>query len=290
MPEEKKKRKRIRKLLNRYRLVVMNDDTFEERLSLSLTPLRVFTLASLGAIIIISVTTYIIAFTPLREYIPGYGGGSSRRDVLNLTMKVDSLEKATSNKERFYSSLKNVLDGRPELNDTINTKGERKPVDYNKISVNRSTADSMLRVEVERADYGSSITVASAGLADVAGANFYKPVVGILTSKFNPIQKHYGVDIAAPADEPVKSVLDGTVIASTWTIEYGNTIQVQHGGNMVSTYKHNSALLKKEGDAVKAGEVIALVGEEGQHSTGPHLHFELWYNGTPVNPNDYINF
>lgn len=290
MSENKKKRNpRLRRLLNRYRLVIMNDDTLEERLSLSLTPLRVFVFFGLGALLLVFITTYIIAFTPLREYIPGYGDAGLRRDVLTLSQRVDSLENETRKKDKFLLNIRNVIAGKPMPPDS---SGERKQgVDYGSIDFSRSGADSSLRAEVESQD---KVSIASgswdSGPESISGVYFFNPVSGVITSKFNPAIRHYGVDIAAPEKEPVKAVLDGTIISASWNVETGKTIQVQHAGNIVSVYKHNSVLLKKEGDKVRAGEAIALVGNTGENSTGPHVHFELWFNGTAVNPANYINF
>jgi len=129
-----------------------------------------------------------------------------------------------------------------------------------------------------------------AGNVQIYSQNFFKPLNGIITAKFAPLEKHYGIDIVAPHNDAVKSVLDGTVIMAAWTLETGYVIVIQHAGNLISVYKHNAVLLKQEGDFVKAGEPIAIAGNSGEISTGPHLHFELWYNGNPVNPTNYINF
>ncbi len=290
MSEQKKSNnRRLRRLLNRYRLVIMNDDTFEERLSLSLTPLRVFVFFGLGAVLLIFITSYIIAFTPLREYIPGYGDAGIRRDVLKLSQRADSLEEETRKKDKFLQNIKNVINGKETpTEDTSITK--KKPISYSDLDFTRSGADSSLRSEVANNDKGSPAAGWSDAPTTISGVYFFTPVSGIVTSRFNPAIRHYGVDIAAPEKDPVKAVLDGTIISAGWSIESGNTVQIQHSGNMISVYKHNSILLKKEGEKVRAGEAIALVGSSGENSTGPHVHFELWYNGVAVNPADYINF
>jgi murein DD-endopeptidase MepM/ murein hydrolase activator NlpD len=288
--EQNKNKRRLRKLLNRYRLVVMNDDTLEERFSLSLTPLRVFVVAGTGAILIIFFTTTLIALTPLREYIPGFGDAGVRREMLELTQRADSLENATKNNDKFLQNMRNIISGKGG-NNKDTTIEKSKPIDYKSLSFLPSAEDASLRNEVEKNDKSSYIgTIGSDGPITMSGVYFYSPVSGVATSRFNPAIRHYGIDIAAPSNDPVKAVLDGTVISSEWSMESGNTIQVQHSSNMVSVYKHNSTLLKKEGETVKAGEAIALVGSSGENSTGPHLHFELWHNGNAVNPADYINF
>jgi murein DD-endopeptidase MepM/ murein hydrolase activator NlpD len=247
----------------------------------------VFVFFGLGALLLIFVTSYILAFTPLREYIPGYGDAGIRRDMVSLSQRVDSLEEETRKKDRFLQNIKNVISGKETPPDTVITK--KKGVDYSNLDFTRSGADSTLRQEVESHDHGGPVSFSENAMS-LSGVYFYKPVSGVMTSKFNPAIRHYGVDLAAPEKEPVKAVLDGTVISIGWNIENGQTIQIQHGGNMVSVYKHNSAVLKKEGEKVRAGEAIALVGNTGENSTGPHVHFELWFNGSAVNPADYINF
>ncbi|UPT65374.1 MAG: M23 family metallopeptidase [Sphingobacteriales bacterium JAD_PAG50586_3] len=287
--EQNKNKRRLKKLLNRYRLVVMNDDTLEERFSLSLTPLRVFVVAGTGAILIIFFTTTLISLTPLREYIPGYGDAGIRREMLELSQRADSLENATKNNDKFMQNMRNIISGKGSAN-VDSTVAKSKPIDYNSLTFTPSAEDASLRAEVEKNDKSSYVPFGEGATTTLSGVYFYSPVSGVATSRFNAAIRHFGIDIAAPANDPVKSVLDGTIISADWTIESGNTIQVLHSNNMVSVYKHNSSLLKKEGETVKAGEAIALVGSSGENSTGPHLHFELWHNGNPVNPADYINF
>lgn len=282
-----KKNPRIRKLLNRYRFVVMNDDTLEERLSLSLTPLRVFVFFGTGAIVIIFLTTILIAFTPLREYVPGYGDANVRRDMLTLTQRADSLEEASRKQQLFLANIKAVIEGK-EPSNTYTEPAKKANIDYNKLDLKASQTDSLLRVEVESND--KTYNAFTEGPQNMSGVYFFKPVTGVATSRFNAATGHFGVDIAAMQNDAVKAVLDGTVISAEWNINSGHTIQVQHPGNIISIYKHNSALLKKEGDRVRAGEAIAQVGNTGENSNGPHLHFELWLNGSPVNPASYINF
>jgi len=166
---------------------------------------------------------------------------------------------------------------------------------YQNINISRSVEDSLLRLDVENQTKYSLYQVQSMEQQTqrkYAAGNmlFFIPVKGIITNEFNPRKQHYGIDIAARKNETVKSVLDGTVILSNWTVETGYVIAIQHSHSLVSVYKHNSALLKQTGEKVKAGEVIAIIGETGEYSTGTHLHFELWDEGSPVNPKDYISF
>jgi murein DD-endopeptidase MepM/ murein hydrolase activator NlpD len=295
MAEKKtKKKKWYQKLRNKYRLVIMNDENFEERLSFRLSRLNVFIVLGTITIILIVGTIYIIAFTPLREYIPGYTDVSIQKKVYDNMLRADSLEIAVKQRDRYISDIKRVIDGEfvePELKSDSSNPGK-----YDTIKLRRSAADSMLRAEIEnQSQYnlaygygeGEEIRTVSSALSSFF---FFTPVKGIVSNPFNMGEKHYGIDIIAKKNEAIKSTLDGMVIFSDWTLETGYVMAIQHQHNILSIYKHNSALLKKVGNYVKAGEVIAIIGETGELSSGPHLHFELWYHGNPVNPKDYMTF
>ncbi|MFC1731572.1 M23 family metallopeptidase [candidate division KSB1 bacterium] len=272
----------------------MNDENFEERLSFRLSRLNVFIVLGTITIVLIVGTIYIIAFTPLREYIPGYTDVSIQKKVYDNTLRADSLEIAVKQRDRYISDLKRVIDGEiVEIEKVIDTGN---PGKYDTIKLRRSTADSILRAEIENQSeynltygYGESEEMIS-GSSELSSFFFFTPVKGIVSNPFDMAKKHYGIDILAKKNEAIKATLDGTVIFSNWTLETGYIIAIQHHYNIISVYKHNSALLKKGGNYVKAGEVIAIIGETGELSTGPHLHFELWYNGNPVNPKDYMTF
>lgn len=297
MIDLKSERKKIWKLLTRrirdkYRLVILNEETLEERISFNLSRLNVFVAIGMLSIILVFVTTYIIAFTPLKEYIPGYTDVTLQRRIYELQLRSDSVAFAMRAQEKYLSNLRNVLDG--------NLPDERKmtPLDsaqtskYQKITDKRSPEDSLLRSEYDNANkYNLFKSDKSSGKgSSMRNITFFSPVKGIVTSQFDPLRKHFGIDIVAARDEVIKSVQDGTVIFAGWTVETGNVIAIQHPGNVISIYKHNSVLLKKEGNTVHAGETIAIIGDSGELSTGPHLHLELWINGIPVNPKDYIVF
>lgn len=291
MAEEKRERKKIyRKLRNKYRLVIMNDETLEERSSLRLSPMNVFVFTGTVIISLITLTIYIIAFTPLREYIPGYTDVGMRRKLVSLTLKTDSMQTRLSAYDIYFQNLRDVINGKAGLIDTA--KYDSTQARYDTIHhLSKSKDDSLLRLEIESQDQynlsiGSSKTVSSR----ISSFYFFTPLKGSLTSAFEPKKKHFGVDIVSSPNEAIKSTLDGTVILADWTSETGHVIGVQHNNNLFSFYKHNSALLKNAGDYVKAGDVIAIIGNSGEYSTGPHLHFELWYSGTAVNPLDYISF
>jgi len=286
---EKPKKKIYRKLSNKYRLVIMNDETFEEKVSVTLSPLNVFVFTGTIIISLITFTIYIIAFTPLREYIPGYADVSMQRKLVSLTYKTDSLMKSMVVRDLYLQNLRNIIDG----NEESDSSSANPPalVRYDTIQFQAaSAADSAIRQQIESQDRFTLSATGSTSSSSLSGFYFFTPVKGTVTSVFNSKSKHYGIDVVAAPNEVIKSTLDGTVVMADWTSETGYVIAVQHSNNLFSIYKHNSALLKNTGDYVKAGEVLAIIGNSGELTTGPHLHFELWYNGSPVNPVDYMTF
>jgi murein DD-endopeptidase MepM/ murein hydrolase activator NlpD len=291
--KDKKKLKWTEKWRNKYRLVFMTDDTLEERFAFRLSRMNVFIALGTLTIILIFLTSILIAFTPLREYIPGYTNVGLTMKLYKLQIRTDSIERDLVKKDRFIKNLKDVINGKdltedkPMERDTLNK--------YSNIKIKRSVEDSILRLEVESQSKYTLYKMETMELADqkkssIGGVLFFNPLKGIITNEFDPAQKHFGVDIVSKQNEAVKSVLDGTVIFSSWTLETGYVVVVQHSQNIISVYRHNSVILKKAGDFVRAGEPIAIVGETGELVTGPHLHFELWNDGNPVNPKDYITF
>jgi murein DD-endopeptidase MepM/ murein hydrolase activator NlpD len=293
MAEEKKKANFWTRIRNRYRLLVMNDDTFEEQFSLKLTPLNIIVVFGLISIIMIAVTVSLIAFTPLREYIPGYGTEvNTRKALINLALKVDSLEYELSLRNAALNNIKNILSGNVKV-DSAWSKVEKKTtgVSVKSDDLKPSKEDSLFRLQIESQDkYSLAFFDSKTARSGISSFFFFTPLKGMITASFNSAEGHYGVDIAAKENTPVKSTLDGTVLFAGWTPETGYTIHIQHSNNLVSAYKHNSALLKKVGQYVKAGEVIAIIGNSGEHTTGPHLHFEIWYNGTAIDPQEYMVF
>jgi murein DD-endopeptidase MepM/ murein hydrolase activator NlpD len=281
-----------RKMLHdKYRLVIMNDTTLERMFSFRLSRMNVFVALGVLVIILVIGTTFLIAYTPLREYIPGYGDVSMQKDLYKLMQKSDSLQHEIILREAYVQNIKDVINGKD-----FSMKDAPKPIDssktkYNNLDVTASKEDSLLREEFEDMDQYNLITTGIKGSSSsICNYFFFTPVQGIISNGYNPTGRHYGIDIVSQKNEPIKSVLDGTVIFSAWTLQTGYVIAIQHQSDIISIYKHNSVLLKREGDFVKAGDPIAIIGETGELSTGPHLHFELWYNGKPVNPREYITF
>ncbi len=288
MARKVEKRKEIkRKLLHKYRLVILNESTFEEKISFKLSRLNVFVTGSLFIIGLIGLTTLLIAFTPLREYIPGYSSTRLKRQATELTYKTDSLVTALNYTNRYLENIRLVLRGDVE-NTEMNRDSlfEQYRIDPESIDLTPIREDSLLRAEVALED---KYNLFERGSAE-SSLLLFAPVSGTVSQEYNPEQKHYAVDVVAPKDTPVKAVANGTVIFSEWTAETGYVIILEHDDGLLSVYKHNGSLHKQQGDVVRVGEVIATVGNTGELTTGDHLHFELWSHGSPVNPMNYIDF
>jgi murein DD-endopeptidase MepM/ murein hydrolase activator NlpD len=288
MAKKKKSEKKLtKKLLHKYRLVILNEDTFEERFAIKLTRLNVFILTSISAICLVVLTILLIAFTPLREYIPGYSSARLKRQATVLNYKTDSLVNELELNKRYYASIKKVLTG--DVTTVDFNKDSLLQAAKNDISVMTATTnreDSLLRTKVEKEDkynlFESSI--------DQSNYVLFPPVNGTISEGYNIEEKHFAVDVVVAANTPVKATADGTVIFAEWTLDTGYVVILEHNQELISVYKHNTAITKVQGDLVKAGEVIAMSGNTGELSTGPHLHFELWSKGYPVNPTNFIDF
>ncbi len=288
MDEKKKGNKKIkRKLLDKYRLVILKENTFEERLSIKLTRLNVFVLVSLSAIFLIAGTTVLIAYTSLREYIPGYSSVALKKKATELNYKTDSLQQVIVTNERYFESIKKVLQG------DLSASGVDKDsiiaavkLEASEVDLNPNAEDSLLREKIDKEDKYNLFESAT------SASNFvlFAPVRGTISESYNVKRKHFAVDIVVPKNTPIKATADGTVIFADWTASTGYVIIIEHSYGLISVYKHNAALTKSQGDLVKAGEVIATAGNTGELTTGPHLHFELWNDGYPINPTNFIDF
>ena len=291
MSEESKKKKIFHKLKHTYRLVFFNDNTFEEVWHLRFTLMNVLSLAGTMLIILVGGSMALVMFTPMREMVPGYPTEAMRRQLVTNAMRLDSLEYEIQLRDKYFDALNAVISGRdPVVEDrgtTTNTNGN-----YENITFTRSEEDSLLRKQVEEEEQ-FNFMIRSQPVSDEASISkihFFKPLEGAVTNKFDLKNGHFGIDIVASPNEVVKSILDGTVVMAAWTVETGYVTQIQHQANILSIYKHNATLLKKAGDPVKAGDAVAIIGNSGELTTGPHLHFEIWQNGKPVNPEEYIVF
>jgi len=288
MAKSKKKKVKLKqKLTNKYRLVVLNEHTFEERFALKLSRLNVYIFGGLFSVILILATIVLIAFTPIRGYIPGYSSVKLKTDARKLTLASDSLQNRLVVLENYTKSIKSILTGEvtsDDIIDSIQELSKRTQVDQS--TLNASKQDSIFREKIESRDRFPL----SDQLLNKVKIVFFAPTSGTISQSFNSENKHFAIDVVAKTGTPVKAVADGTVIFSEWTTETGYVIILKHTNNFISVYKHNGILLKQQGDQVQSGEAIASIGSSGELTTGPHLHFELWSDGYAVNPANYIDF
>lgn len=287
MKNKKQKNNSINKLTRSYKVVVSSEDTFEERLSFSTNKFNVFLVLSLYSIILIAFTISVVFFTQIREMVPGYSSSDLLTQAIYLTKKTDSLENELELNNTFYKSIENVLSGKTEqiiYKDTLSVSNEKDNIDFQAVLTNAE--DSILRKYVEEED---KFNLTKNELV-IENKMFVSPVKGQITQKFDPLNNHFALDILVDTGTPVKSILEGKVIFSEWSVDTGHVLIIDHGDDIISVYKHNSKVLKTQNNFVKAGEVIAYSGNQGTLSTGPHLHFELWKNGTPINPEPLFNF
>ncbi len=282
MAKRSKNQKRVQRWRNKFRFVILNDDTFEEVLTVKLSPLNIFTGSVFAILFTIAITTLVIAYTPLKEMIPGYASSKLRRESINLALKADSLETSVRLNKQYINGIQRILNGEV-IDSVLIDMQEADSLDAVVLS-SPSAQDSAFRQWVE--EENEFTLDQNAPELDIP--QLMAPVDGLVTSSFESGKGHYAVDIAAPKNTPVKSCYEGTVVYADWSSETGHVIIVQHERNLLSAYKHNSALLKTVGDYVRSGEAIAIIGNSGENSTGPHLHFELWYDGYAINPEEYI--
>ena len=284
----KKQKSILGALRQRLRFVLLDEQSYEELSSTSLSRFQILTRLLSALLLIITLTGLLIAYTPLREYIPGYSPPHLSKDLIHLSLKTDSLLAEIKLKEQKFRLIERVLMGEG-FNDSIYRDTiSNVAVDYKALVA--SQRDSMFRESIEREDRFNVLSENSNNPQKLRNIAFYAPLKGMITDRFDIQTEHYGLDIVAPENEAIKASLPGTVILSSWTTETGYTIAVQHENNLISFYKHNSVLLKRIGDVVKAGDVIAIIGSSGELSTGPHLHFELWHQGKAINPEHHILF
>ena len=276
------------KLKQRLRFVLLDEQSYEELNSMSLTRFQLFIRVLSILLLISSLTAIMIAYTPLREYIPGYSPPQLSKDLIHLSLKTDSLLAEIQIKEQKFEILEKVLRGE-EFSDSV-FHDSTVHVVVNEEDLIASHQDSVFREAVEREGRFNVLFEDHEKPSELKNIAFYAPLKGMISDKFDIQKEHYGVDVVAPENEAIKASLPGTVILSAWTTETGYTIAIQHANELISFYKHNSVLLKKTGEIVKAGDVIAIIGNSGRLSTGPHLHFELWHRGKAINPEHHILF
>jgi len=275
---------------DKYRFSVINDHTFEEVWRVILTRYNAFLLITFILIFIVWGTSTLISFTNLREFIPGYPDVTMRRNILMSAIRLDSLDRELRLRDKYFDNLNSIISGGGPVDISVlhdTTKN------YKAIKFNTSSNDSDLRARVEKEErynltLGPSAPESVSGLANL---HFFPPVKGIVSASYDVRTKHFGTDIVTKPKALVSAVLDGTIIFTGWTMETGFVIEVQHPNNIVTVYKHNASLLKETGDLVRAGDAISIVGDSGErYTSGPHLHFEIWYKGSPLDPEKHILF
>ena len=275
-------------LTNRYLLIIRNEENFAEKTTLSFTYAKLIFLTFLVLIVLMFSSLYLARTLMAQWFDPNHELIIMDRYLVNLTNKVDSLEAQVEIKDQFIDNIQRVLIGEPIGEDSLFLAS--RDLQGNQEIEPVAPIDSQFRKEFEESEISFLTVNTGNSFREEVNEYFFPPLDGIVIRKFSTPIDHYGVDIVSKSNEPVKSAADGTVIFADWSQESGNVIAIQHRGNIVSVYKHNSQLLKSLGNFVKAGEPVAVSGGSGELSSGPHLHFELWHNGTPVDPEEYIAF
>lgn len=278
MAKEKKEK-------SKYKIILYNETTLHEVSSFSITSLNVIAYAGLLVIVIALLLSLLFIYTPLNSFLPNASDNKYHTALVESAIKLDSMKTVLADREEYFSSIRNLMNGNLDTKLSVDTTLERQKVDFAK-----TKHDSILQTLIEEEEQQTLAMINNTNRDKFKKMAFFMPVKGTVTSKFDVRTQHLGIDIAAKDGEPVLSTLPGTVTLATWSSETGNVIQVQHDNNFLSIYKHNSALLKKVGDKVDAGEPIAIIGNSGELTTGTHLHFELWYNGQAVDPESYIAY
>jgi len=267
-------------------LIIYNDTTFQSVWSMKLSRLKVFTVTSLMSAVIVVLVILLIATTGLREYIPGYPKAEYRQMLVRNALIVDSLELELEKRDQFFKGIQSIMAGEvPEDEQTLQAEAPPSDIEFQEFN-----HDSIFQDELLAEQLSLSLKNNDNKKVGLTQMHFFIPVHGVVTEHFNAVPDHYGVDIVSEKNARISSVLDGTVIFSGWTLNTGYVIYVQHEADLVSVYKHNAELLKTTGEKVNAGEVIAIIGNTGEYTSGPHLHFELWHKGTAIDPENYIDF
>lgn len=275
---------------DKYRFSIINDATFEEVWRIRMTQYSAFLLITFLVLFIIGSTTALIAFTNLREFIPGYPDVTMRRNILISAIRLDSLDRELALRDKYFANISAIVQGKQPPEAIVNLDSAR---DYGAITFSTSPEDSALRSRIEEEEqFNLTLGLAShESVTGLSGMHFFPPVKGIISGKYDLRTNHFGTDIVTKPKAVVSAALDGTVIFTGWTMETGYVIEIQHSNNVVTIYKHNANLLMETGTLVRAGEPISVVGDSGElYTSGPHLHFEIWYKGNSLDPEKHILF
>lgn len=269
--------------------MVMEDETLELRASVKLSLLNVYVAISVVLTVLAVLIFCLIYFTPIKNYLVGYNQVNVSRSVLEQENLLDSLLKVTQQQDRWAANISSILRGEV---DTARNRQQGGGQTYDNLDLNNVPPEDLaLREQITRADYFNLRGAEEANnTRDFRDGPFFLPLEGVVSAAFDPGEGHFGVDIVSRENAPVKAVRDGRVIDTYWDSETGNVIVLQHEFGLISMYKHNSSLLRKVGNFVRAGDAIAVVGNTGELSSGPHLHFELWHDRAPLDPEDFLTF
>ena len=276
----------LQNLLNRYRMIVINETTFNEELSFRFSRLNIFSIIILLLVFIFTGTFFLVSYTPIKEFIPGYTSTKVRKEAIRNTFLLDSLVTKFQKQDQFIKSIKSALSGKNESDEGLLKEINKNNLESFNREFNRVKADSLLRLEVMQEDKYNLMPNSKNNVKFM----LFSPASGLISEPFNSEIKHFAVDVALAKDTPIKSVAVGTVVLAEWTSDTGYVVVIKHNHGLLSVYKHNSTIEKSQGDIVQAGEVIAFAKNSGELSTGYHLHFELWIDGYPVDPTNFIDF
>lgn len=287
MAKHDKKKKLIDKLKNRYRLIIYNDSTYQTVWSMKLNRIKVFLFVSFGGALLVLFTVLMIAYTPVREFIPGYPSAEVRQLIVHNAMLVDSLDEQLQIRDNYFEKIRALIEGEiPHDPDFVADTS----IPSNELQINYYNHDSVFQQKILEEQLDLSLQKETPKSKNIANLHFFSPLQGMITNKFDKQTDHVAIDVVGMPNARISAVLDGTVIFAGWTVDTGYIIYLQHQNDLVSAYKHNAELLKKVNERVKAGEAIAIMGNTGELTTGPHLHFELWHQGIALDPEKYIDF
>ena len=277
-------------LTTRYQMIIRNEENFAEKTSVAFTYSKIILFSVLIFIFFLVISLLLVETVLEKWFDPKYEQMVLNQQLYGLALKVDSLAQEVDRKDRFIANFQRVLSG-----DTSDFKDPAEILRGEAQTLNRpgklhlEQSDSIFRKEFEMNDM-SGVTLKNVSNRELSEAFFFSPISGFVSDHYNAKKGHFGVDVVAKTNEPVKCIADGTVVFSSWTQDFGYVLMVQHSANLISIYKHNAELYKKLGTFVNAGEIISIVGNSGEMTSGPHLHFELWYNGSSLNPEEFVTF
>jgi len=275
----------------KFLFVIRRKEDFSVITSFSITKIKVVLLFVFLLMICFTISLILSKTLLSKWFDPGYMETENTAKIFALTETLDSLLLEVEAKDNYVKNIQRIIAG-DEMPDTPESGDTSRPLEANRQDIDlykSSDATKSIIAEFEAKTLDESSFTSSTG-SSFSDAYFFPPLKGVVTSSFEPAQGHFGVDLVSAENEPVKSIADGTVIFASWTLETGYVMTVQHSNELISIYKHNSVLLKKLGDPVRGGEIVSIIGNTGEQTTGQHLHIELWYKGNPLNPQEFITF